>query len=77
MKIQTKPNNVKRITTIIANTSQLYKDGKIPYTVGSVRKSNRNIIERHKIDTPRTQIHDRSISWLDTGTKKFLNITSF
>lgn len=28
MKIQTKPNNVKRITTIIANTSQLYKDGK-------------------------------------------------
>ena len=26
------------------------------------------IVEKEKIDTPNTQIHDRSLSWLDTGT---------
>ena len=26
------------------------------------------MVERCKIDTPNTQIHDRSLSWLVTGT---------
>jgi hypothetical protein len=30
--------------------------------------SNRNIIERGKIDTPSTLIHDSSLSWLGEGT---------
>ena len=30
-----------------------------------VPKSNRKISDRDKIDTPNTQIHDRSLSWLD------------
>jgi len=29
---------------------------------------NRKIEERGKIHTPNTQIHDRSLSWLETGT---------
>jgi len=33
----------------------------------SVLKFNRKIVERDKIDTV-TQIHDRSLSWLGTGT---------
>jgi hypothetical protein len=31
-------------------------------------KSNIKIVERGKIDTPNTQIHDCSLSWLSTGT---------
>jgi len=27
-------------------------------------KSNRTFIERHKINAPSTQIHDRSLSWI-------------
>ena len=42
---------------------------KIP-NVGKVPKSNRKIIERGKNDTPNTQIHDHSLSWLGTGTPK-------
>ena len=30
--------------------------------------SNRKIIERDKVDNHNIQIHDRSISWLGTGT---------
>ena len=30
-------------------------------------KSHTNIIERGKIDTPNTQIHDHSLSWLGSG----------
>ena len=30
--------------------------------------SNRRSIERVQIDTPTTQIHDRSLSWLGMGT---------
>jgi hypothetical protein len=30
------------------------------YTVGTVPKSNIKIVERDKMDTPNTQIHDRS-----------------
>jgi len=34
------------------------------HTVGTIPKSNRKIIERGKTDTPNTQIHDRSLTWL-------------
>jgi hypothetical protein len=36
--------------------------------VGIVQKLNGKIIERDKIDTPNTQIYDRSLSWLGTDT---------
>jgi hypothetical protein len=38
------------------------------YTVGMVPKPNIKIVERRTIDTPNTQIHDRPLSWLGTGT---------
>jgi len=38
------------------------------HTVGTIQKSNIKIVERGKIDTLNTQIHDRSVSWLGTGT---------
>jgi hypothetical protein len=40
------------------------------YTVGTLPKSNRNFIERGKIDTPYfyTHIYDCSLSWLGTDT---------
>ena len=38
------------------------------YTVGIVPKPNIKIVERRKIDTPKTQIHDLPLSWPDTGT---------
>jgi hypothetical protein len=49
------------------------------YNVRKVPKSNRKIIEKGKNDTPNTQIHDRSLSWLGTGTskKKVVGLTSF
>jgi hypothetical protein len=37
-------------------------------TVETIPKSNIKMTERGKIDTPNTQIHDRSLSWLGTGT---------
>ena len=37
-------------------------------TVGTVPKSNIKIVERDKIDTPSTQIHDRTPSRVATGT---------
>jgi hypothetical protein len=37
-------------------------------TVGTFPKFNRKIVARDKIDTPNTQIHDNSLSCLDTGT---------
>ena len=43
------------------------KNGKY-HTVTTVSESNIKILERDKIDTPNTQIHDRSQSCLDTGT---------
>jgi hypothetical protein len=33
-------------------------------TVGTVPKSNIKIVERDKIDTPNTQIHDPTPSWV-------------
>ena len=42
------------------------------HTVGIFPKFNRIIVERGKIETPITQIHDCSLSWLgpDTSIKK-------
>jgi len=49
-----------------------YKDNKMKNkkynSVGTTLKSNIKIIERGKIDTPNTEIHARSLSWLSTGT---------
>ena len=38
------------------------------HTVGTFPKFIRKIIERDLIDTPNTQSHDPSLSWLGTGT---------
>ena len=37
------------------------------HTVGAIPKSNIKFVERGKSDTPNTQIHDRSLSWLGTS----------
>jgi len=37
-------------------------------TVATIPKSNNKIEERSKIDTPITQIRDRVLPWLGTGT---------
>ena len=37
-------------------------------TAATVPKSNRKFIERGNIDITNTQLHDRSLSWLGTGT---------
>jgi len=42
--------------------------GKKCHTVETVPKSKRKILERGKIDTPNTQIHDNSLSKFGTGT---------
>jgi len=34
----------------------------------NTQKPNFKIVERCKIDTPNTQIHNRSLSWIGTGT---------
>jgi len=34
------------------------------HTVVTIPNSNRKIVERGIIDTPNTQIHDHSLSWL-------------
>ena len=41
---------------------------KIYHTVRTFPKSNRKIVERGKIDTSSTQIHDSLLFWLGTGT---------
>ena len=38
------------------------------HTVVTIPKSHRKIVERRKIDTFATQIHDPPLSWLGTGT---------
>ena len=38
------------------------------HSVESVQKSDWNIVERGKNETPNTYIHDRSLSWLGTDT---------
>ena len=37
-------------------------------TKNNTPKYNRKIVERGKVDTPNTQIHDRSLSWLVIGS---------
>jgi hypothetical protein len=37
-------------------------------TIGTIPKSNIEIVERGTIDTTNIQIHYRSLSWLGTGT---------
>jgi len=44
------------------------KKSKNYHTVGAAPKYNRTIIKRRKIDTPKIHIHDRSLSYLGTGT---------
>jgi len=38
------------------------------HTVRTVPNSSRKFVDRNKIDSRNTQIYDRSLSWLDTGT---------
>jgi len=40
------------------------------HIIGTVPKSNKKIVDRGKIDTPNTIIHDRSLSMLGTGTSR-------
>ena len=40
------------------------------HTVGTFPKSNRKIVERGKIDTTNTHVHDRSVSWISTYISK-------
>jgi hypothetical protein len=44
-------------------TMMCAENQKIPHC-----KSDIKIVQRAKIDAPDTQMHDRSLSWLDTGT---------
>lgn len=38
------------------------------YPVGTIPKSSRKIVKTGKIDTSNTDIPDRSLFWLSTGT---------
>jgi len=38
------------------------------HNVGTVPRLNRQIVERNKIDTPKTEMHDLSLSWHGTYT---------
>ena len=38
------------------------------HTITAIPQSEIKIVERRKINTPSTQIHDGSLSWLGTGT---------
>jgi len=38
------------------------------HTFATIQKANIKIVERDKIDTSNTEIHDRSLFWLRTGT---------
>jgi len=44
------------------------KKSKNYHTVGAAPKYNRTIINRRKIDTPKTHMLDHSLSYLGTGT---------
>ena len=51
------------VLEVVLNEKQKYP------TVGTVLKFNREIEQKEaKIDIPKTQIHDRSLSWHGTGT---------
>ena len=38
------------------------------HTVGTTKNPNIKVVERGKHDTTNTHIHERSLSWLGTGT---------
>jgi hypothetical protein len=38
-------------------------------TVGTIQNLNIKIVDGGKIDTPKTQIHDRSLTWFGTSIK--------
>ena len=40
------------------------------HTVGTVPKSNRNIVEIGKAETTNTHIYHRSLTWLSAGTSE-------
>jgi len=40
------------------------------HIVETILKSNIKIVERGKTNTPKTQIHNRPLSWLGTDTSK-------
>ena len=40
------------------------------HSVGTVQNSNRKITQRYTIETPNTQLHDRSLSYIRTGTSR-------
>jgi len=52
----------------ISDSNRKKMKNKKYHTVGTVLKFRRKIVERGKIDIPDTQIYDRSLSWLGTGT---------
>jgi hypothetical protein len=78
-KIKKKYYNIllreKQLLELSYRTSyKIFKKQKY-HTVGTIPKSERKIVERDKIDSPNTQIHECSLSWLATGTsmkKKWL-----
>jgi hypothetical protein len=49
-------------------TSNAIQQDEQHHNVGTVPKSNREIVERGKIDTPSRKIHDHSFSSFGTGT---------
>ena len=44
------------------------------HNVRAIQKSNIKIVERGKIDALATQMHDRSLFWLGTGTSKVAGV---
>jgi len=64
-------NKTTALTTVPLQVKLKYKKY---HTVGSIPKSNRKIVKGGKIDTPNTQIHDRSRSWLGIGTSIKLGV---
>ena len=55
------------VQSLIIKCKALNKQTK-KHSVGKIPKSNIKIVEKGKIDTPNTHIHDRSLPWLGTGT---------
>jgi hypothetical protein len=53
----------------VQDNNVLYKNAVRPFKWSVPNQmEKRKMVERCKIDTPNTQIHDRSLSWLGTGT---------
>jgi hypothetical protein len=52
----------------IFNSYTIKLKKKKKHTLKSVLKYNLKIVERDKIDTPNTHVHDHSLSWLGTIT---------